>query len=389
MKMLKLVLFLLCFCATIMTKAQTKKETVTKQPEMTQFDDQEERKGVKFNVIPGPMYDPSIKFGLFVAPMLAYYPSNNDLISPASTSSVYAMYTTNNSYIVGLNNELFLNKDTWRIRFRGGGGGLNKDLTLNDIDENNNLIEGRITEADAKQKVFQVEAYGMRKIIPNFYGGLGFNYKKISFEGNDDRADQLLAANNLGGSSGNFGLIFKLDYDTRDNPQYPYSGYYVGYNGYQYFKSDGKDNSYYNNAITLLGFWSLTEDHRHIIAAKLYGNFLSGDPEASNFSYYGRINGDVQRGYQSGRRVDKNATNIEVEYRWTTPLLDNRIRFAGLLGNGRVFGEYDDFSDAEWLPVAGVGVRYAILPYERINIRFDVTYSKDDFIWYFGIREAF
>ncbi|WP_211093181.1 BamA/TamA family outer membrane protein [Flammeovirga agarivorans] len=361
--------------------------------EMTKFDAVKERKGVKLRVIPGPMYDPSIKFGLFVAPMLTYYPSKGDTISPNSMTSVYGMYTTNKSYIVGFNNELYLKEDTWRIRVRAGGGGLNKELSLYDYSEtpDGTLYPDttKLVGADAKQKVFQFDSYVMRRVIPHLYLGLGYNYKKVDFEGNNPESDTLVTVNGLTESSGNSGVAYKLDFDTRDNVNYPYSGYFVSYTGYQYFASDEKNNEYLTNMIELMGFWSLNPTHRYIIAAKVYGNILTGNPERANYSYYGRVNGDVQRGYQSGRRVDKNALNIEVEFRYTSPFFDNKLRFMGLLGNGKVYGDYNDFTDAEWLPVVGLGVRYTILPYARINVRFDTTYSKDGFIWYFGIREAF
>lgn len=389
MKNLLYTLTALCIFILVPRQSTAQKQEKEGQQEMKQFDDAEERQGVKLNIVPGPMYDPSIKFGLFIAPILTYYPTKGDLISPASQTSFYAMYTTNKSYIAGFNNELYLSEDRWRLRFRGGGGALNKDLSLYGVDADGVLDTTSLTIADAKQKVFQLDIYAMRKVVDNLYLGLGANYKKITIEGNDGKADTLVAANGLGSGSGNFGLQYKVDYDTRDNVNYPYSGYYVSYTGYQYFKSDGKENNYFNNTLQVMGFWSLKPNNRHIIAGKFYSNILTGNPESTNYSYYGRINGDVQRGYQSGRRVDKNAVNIETEYRYTTPWFDDKIRLVGLLGTGKVFGEYNNFTDAEWLPVVGTGVRYAILPYERINIRFDVTYSKDDFIWYFGIREAF
>ncbi|MBB6459362.1 BamA/TamA family outer membrane protein [Flammeovirga kamogawensis] len=384
-----LFLFLLVLFSQNSVIAQTEKKKSEKK-EMTKFNTVEERKGVKLRVVPGPMYDPSIKFGLFVAPMLTYYPSKGDTISPVSMTSFYGMYTTNKSYIAGFNNELYLKEDTWRIRVRAGGGGLNKDISVYNVYDNTLDVDTtNITTADAKQIVFQFDSYLMRRVYNKLYMGLGYNYKKIDFEGNTSRADTLVQANGLTGSSGNNGVAYKMDFDTRDNVNYPYKGYFLSYTGYQYFNSGGKSNAYFANLIKIMGFWSINKNSRHVIAAKVYANLLAGNPEVANFSYYGRVNGDVQRGYQSGRRVDKNALNIEIEYRWTTPLLDNRLRFMGLLGNGKVFGYYNDFTDAEWLPVVGVGVRYAILPYERINIRLDTTYSKDGFIWYFGIREAF
>ena len=230
----------------------------------------------------------------------------------------------------------------------------------------------------------------MKKVVGRLYAGLGYNYKRYNFRSDDEKTDTLLTANQLNNSPGNSGLTYKLDWDTRDNIFFPYHGYFASLTGYQYFESEsGANDDYFNVLLNIRGFWSLDARNKHILAAKLYMNFLSGTPNPANFSYYGRVNGDVQRGYQSGRRADKNALNIELEYRMRTKLLNEKLGFTALIGNGKVYGFYNDFNEAEWLPVVGAGVRYSIFPYERINIRFDATYSKDDFIWYFGIREAF
>lgn len=395
MQVIKTTLFLGLLFLSISSQAQTEQDSThhnKPKKEMTEFDDAKERSKPKFRVIPGPSYDPSIQFGLFVMPMLTYYPSKGDLISPASTSSLFAMYTTNNSLLLGFSNMLYLKEDTWRIKFRGGYGGLNKELTLYGLQEGTLIPDSTTTAfADAKQEFAMIGGFAMRKVVENLYVGLGYNYKKVQFQGNDSYSDSLVTANGLTNATGNSGIEYHLDFDNRDNVFYPYNGYFFSYFGTQYFdSSDGVEtNQYFSNSLKLLGFWSLSSDHRNILATKVFGSFLAGNPDEANYAYYGRINGDVERGYQSGRRVDKNAMNIEIEYRYTTPWLDNKIRFMALLGNGKTFGAYNDFSDAEWLPVIGGGVRYAILPYERINVRFDATYSKDGFLWYFGVREAF
>ena len=67
----------------------------------------------------------------------------------------------------------------------------------------------------------------------------------------------------------------------------------------------------------------------------------------------------------------------------------SRCCFAAIGGLGKTFGDYNDFKDAELLPMGGVGIRYRLLPYERMNIRFDYTFGNDGPVWYFGIRESF
>ncbi len=63
-------------------------------------------------------------------------------------------------------------------------------------------------------------------------------------------------------------------------------------------------------------------------------------------------------------------------------------------GVGKRFGEklegYEEgFRDSDWLGVIGVGYRYTILPYERLNIKVDVTQNSDgETIAYFGFGES-
>jgi len=59
------------------------------------------------------------------------------------------------------------------------------------------------------------------------------------------------------------------------------------------------------------------------------------------------------------------------------------------MGAGKVFGAYDSYGEAPPLPVVGLGARYRLLPYERLNFRFDASYGLDGMVFYFGVREAF
>ena len=42
----------------------------------------EERSKIKFKLVPGPTFGPSVGLGLLLVPMLVYYPDKNDLVSP-------------------------------------------------------------------------------------------------------------------------------------------------------------------------------------------------------------------------------------------------------------------------------------------------------------------
>ena len=52
-------------------------------------------------------------------------------------------------------------------------------------------------------------------------------------------------------------------------------------------------------------------------------------------------------------------------------------------------GRQKDIKNAEILPGGGVGVRYMMIPKERINIGIDVAAGKGDWGLYFRIGESF
>ena len=106
------------------------------------------------------------------------------------------------------------------------------------------------------------------------------------------------------------------------------------------------------------------------------------------------------RGHYLGRYRDNNLYAAQIEYR--LPLgrsnwIDERhnIPFwqrwglVGFFGLGDVYGPDSNGSLSNIKSSVGLGVRYLILPEERINIRVDFGFGSQMPGFYFGIREAF
>ena len=72
----------------------------------------EERSKIKFKLIPGPTFGPSVGLGLLLVPMLVYYPDKNDLLSPPSQTAAFYLITSN-VILGGVVQKLFLKEDTW------------------------------------------------------------------------------------------------------------------------------------------------------------------------------------------------------------------------------------------------------------------------------------
>lgn len=370
---MKTYILLILVVASQFLNAQSKDTISSKK-----FDVEKERSKVKYNLIPLPSYDPSTKFGLSLINMFNYYPNKNDTISPASSGGIGGQYTTNKSWSIGGGNTLYLNEDRWRLTGQAIYGRINQELELgyNDV-------------TDAKRIISVINLQGLRKIYGHLYFGLGYSYRKIKYEGRNEESKLQLEEKGLLVSEGNHGIRYILTYDKRDNVNYPYKGFYVGLRSEQYLENKVAtaymahylDFRHFINVGTILG--------QQVVAYRVLGRFLTGDPQNQNFSYYGRTGGDLERGYETGKYIDKNMVNVEAEYRIKTSLLKSKLWFAGLLGLGKVYGEYETFNKADWLPMVGVGARYNLLPYERMNIRFDVTYGNEGMVFYFGIREVF
>ncbi|QZT37951.1 outer membrane protein assembly factor [Halosquirtibacter xylanolyticus] len=346
-----------------------------------QFNTLEERSKMKYRFIPLPSYDPATKFGLLLTNLFTYYPNKNDTISPPTTTGIFLMGTTNGSWFTGVAQSTYLDHDKWRLNGFFGIGGINQTMTL-----------GTLGDADSKKQLAAINIDFQRNIGHQIFIGLRYSYRNINITGRDDTSEDKLKQAGFTGRTISNGLGIIGTADHRDNIFFPYHGFYVKYQGINYFansKGKGTDN-YFANIIDYAHFFSLNEESSSILAYHFVGNFLSGDVTPENFSMYGHSRGGgMQRGYETGSHIDKNLVNLDIEWRKRTGLFKSRFGYTIFTGIGKVYGYYDDFKDAEWLPSIGVGARYMILPYERLNVRFDTTYSKDGFGFYFGIREAF
>ncbi len=336
------------------------------------------KKAYKYSFVPLPSYDPSTKFGVSFTNLFTYRINQNDTISPYCMGGVGLQLTTNGSITIGGGNSFYLNEDRWRASIFALYGRMNQKLDL-----------GYDHETRARRIVYIFNIQALRNVYRRLYVGLGYSYRQIQYKGRSDGATQELKEAKLYGGEGNHGIKYLITNDKRENVIYPYKGYYAAIRVEQYFESD-KATPYLANYLDFRHFINVGEkEGKHIIAYRVLGRFLGGSPLEQNFSYYGRTGGAVERGYESGSSIDKNLLNMEAEYRLKTRLMNGKLGFAGFTGIGKVFGYYNDFDEADWLPMIGGGVRYCIVPQARMNVRFDLAAGKDGVVFYFGLREAF
>lgn len=344
------------------------------------FDALKERSKTKYRIIPLPSFDPSTKWGLFVVGMANYYLNKKDTISPPSGTNLFGNITTNGSWMGGVNQDFNFNQDKWRINVRAGYLSINQKLQL-----------GEFGVADATRKIVFANTIAKRRIFNRVFLGLGYDFRSIQYEGRNEESQRLLELIGFANKAQNHGLKYFFAFDSRDNIFYAYKGIYAEYTLGQKFAdaSAEMNNAFLEHLVDFRQFLAIKQNSDNMIAWHFFGRFLSGNPQNENFSFYGRSTVMVQRGYEVGSFIDKNLVTAEVEYRRETPWIKRKVGFIAFMSIGKVYGFYQDFGNAEWLPAGGAGVRFRIMDYERINIKCDVAYGKDGWAAYFGIREAF
>ena len=390
MKKLSKALLMLLASTSLSVEAASEEETTIKAVDSQVESNNDVSEAVtdrtnKFKPIIMPFYDPSIKSGIMAVPLFAFY---TDETSDASSIAVPLIYTNNDSYIISTDLDLLFAEGDFRFKGKMGYKSTNYDLGTIGVNQVNKEFEG-----DA---FFQ--------IMPQVYLGFGGIYNSRKYLADDETQQDLL--NDIGYKDefqDDYGLRLSLKIDTREQHYYPHSGYSldVKYESHDEWMGNDEDKTYSSLFTDYRSFWSLNNDSNHIIAAKFVSRYLFDSESAPSYAYttYGRQGKEIQRGFKLGQYVAANMAELEIEYRHSFSNTGNEYmdRMKGVLifGAGKSFGDQLDgndesFSEADLLTMVGIGWRYTVLPYERINLKVDVTYNSDDeAIAYFGVTEAF
>jgi len=178
----------------------------------------------------------------------------------------------------------------------------------------------------------------------------------------------------------NVGYVF--NYDKRDHPVNPYEGYNIVFRHSFYDKWINSTYSFQNFQLTYNHFYQLGNE-RNILATRIKADIASGDVP---FQGQNIVGGDDIRGYSSGKYRNNQLYAAQAEYRWR---FHKKLGLVGFLGVAAVTEDLASLGESEFLPGAGVGFRYLMLPEQRINIGIDVAVGKDDWGLYFRIGESF
>lgn len=194
----------------------------------------------------------------------------------------------------------------------------------------------------------------------------------------------LVQTRSIIGSSGGIvsGLGLVVNLDTRDNLFSASHGKYFDTKFILYGSALGSEYSY-RKLIVDYRQYMMGWREEDVFTYQAVAGFVS---EGAPFYKFSDLGGEyLLRGYFNSRYRDNNALLLQGEYRAPIWWRFGAVGFAGI---GDVFSSTNDLSLKTIKLAGGVGIRFAVLPDERANLRFDIGFSKEEMQLYLGFFEA-
>lgn len=336
-----------------------------------------------FLVIPLVSNDPAMDTGFGALGLYFFRLDPKDEVSPPSLVSLYATYTTNNSYIFTPIGRFFWNRDRNRATVGLGTMRINNDFIYDEQGNDLRLVYSEIRH-------FLTLEYS-RKIIGEFYLGLLYLGTQTNYrfdQADDELNDFTKEFFRQNGIEDNFvsSIGLNLSFDNRDYPYNPTRGFTFSVRPKLNAGWLGSENDYVDTDYTFAYFYPLKETM--VLAAGISGGIAWGDVPFDGYQIYGIRNS--LRGYEAGKYKGRNMIASQAELRWR---FYNRWGAVFFGGTGSIWGNEaggEEEFERKWLPSAGLGLRYMVSRAKRINIRLDYALGVDgNQGLYFGVMEAF
>jgi hypothetical protein len=319
-------------------------------------------------VVPVPISDPTIGSGLVLGGAY-FYPQTADqqASQPASVTGAGGFYTDSDSKAFAVGHQAYLKEDVWRLAVAAGAVDLNLKLRSN----------GAIGERDID---WGVEGYGFyieasRAVFGEWRLGVFARYLDFDeeFSVAPQADDFVLEASTVGA-----GIGFEAEYDSRDTPYNPRRGSRLKVGVLANNEIFGGDDNYESYSVNYTSYHDVLPSV--VVAWQLRGCHRSDDTPLWDACV---IN---LRGFPVIDYLGKSSVLGQVEARWQFYKRWGAVAFAGA---GNYANSFNEFRENETIPSYGVGLRFMVVPSQRINVRLDYGRSKDNDAIHLGVMEAF
>jgi len=249
-------------------------------------------------------------------------------------------------------------------------------------------IGNDLPESNKENSTNQIVSFAtrvFRRLDKNLFFGLQYQY--VHLTSLERASGGLLETTQVAGFDGSVvsGMGAAVLYDDRKNILNPQRGFYAEMSGYRF--NEGPIGEYEFTALQLdvRKYFQPFQGSSHTLAVQGFANFVIGDPPYNQLSTLGGPT--IMRGYIRGRYREKHHLAMQAEYRFPIWRKFGMVVFGGV---GDVYNKIVNFDSADLKASYGVGLRFQILPANRINLRLDYGRGSDGSSGiYLGIGEAF
>lgn len=330
------------------------------------------------DLVIAPVIGRSPQLGWMLTGLAGYYMDldKNNPDARQSIVGVFGMISENDSYVYGAGAALHLFEDKVRIKVGAGYGDINYTYY-----GTGNIINDTGISIQIRQKTPLYFASSTYRVLDSFYMGLGFLGGNVE-TGFDVRYTQPSSFADVTYDLNIAALEIPLQFDTRDHAMFPRNGWLINGRALLYRKDLGSDVETNTFMVNFNNFRPMRE--RDVLALRLY---LRGTGDDAPFFLKSTFGGRTDlRGYVSGRYRDRMMYATQAEYRWQ---YSDRWIFTGFAGFGEVAEQFSEMGE-NFLPAAGVGVRFVLSKKHKVGLSADFAAGNDeDTLFYFGVAEAF
>jgi hypothetical protein len=323
-------------------------------------------------------YSPETSLGLGAMAVVTFRDKDGDGQDRPDSISLIGSYTLENQMSVLVSPDLFFNDQKGELkcvagyadmptRFYGIGNGAELDA-----DELSDLEEEYAIKSSSLAASFVHQVYRKLRL------GMNYQFKNNSLYDKED--DNRIDGENLPGSDGGVtsGVGPSLDWDSRDNMFYPTSGGWYRLDATFFRDWLGSDFEYSRYMLDLRYFFTLKAEH--ILAVQAVAAQVDGDVPFYELLF------PLIRGVDNRFFVDEKMVTFQAEYRFP---IHRRFSGAAFIAVGDAQRNWSDFELEEIKYGCGAGIRYALNPNEKINIRFDISVSPWGAAPYIALQEMF
>ncbi len=227
-----------------------------------------------------------------------------------------------------------------------------------------------------------IKSLTLKKIRPSLFVGVDYHFEyEYGFKFSEGG---LLEQGNITGYQGGVGSAIGAVgiYDSRDNAINARTGKLMELSTYVYTPVLGSTFSFFSLNGLYQHHWPIKKKQSLALQTKLRLSY--GEVPFLDLSVAG--GDDMLRGYPKYRFRDNHFFGTQLEYRFPLFWRIGMVTFAGV---GDVFSSLSDVTAATLKYSVGSGLRLAVNPAERLNIRFDYALGREGGYFYFSVAESF